>query len=79
LSSKRIYLARHVRFHENVFAFGKSEQIIVPPTHPSATTIPVTLHHPMPPSPALPPLPPTPPHLLWLPYRYLHIIIMIML
>jgi len=69
LTSKRIYLARHVRFHEHVFPLGKSEQIAVPPTHPTAATIPVTLYHPKPPSSALPPLPPTPPtsHLAPLP------------
>lgn len=67
LTSKRIYLARHVRFHEHVF--GKSEQFAVPPTNPTAATIPVTLYHPKPPSSALPPLPPSPPisHLAPLP------------
>jgi len=69
LTSKRIYLARHVRFHEHVFSLGISEQIAVPPTNPTVATIPVTLYHPKPPSSALPPLPPTPPtsHLALLP------------
>jgi len=69
LSSKRIYLARHVRFHEHVFPLGKFEQIVVPPTNPTVANIPVTLYHPQPPSLALPPLPPTPPtsHLAPLP------------
>jgi histone deacetylase 1/2 len=61
LSSKHIYLARHVWFHENVFPLDKTEHIAIPPKHPSAATIPVTLHHPPPPSHALPPLPPIPP------------------
>jgi histone deacetylase 1/2 len=69
LTSKRIYLARHVQFHEHVFPLGKSEQIAVPPTNPTTATIPVTLYHPKPPSSALPPLPPSPPtsHLAPLP------------
>jgi len=69
LTSKRIYLARHVRFHEHVFPLSKSKQIAVPPTHPTAATILVTLYHPKPPSSALPALPPTAPtsHLAPLP------------
>jgi histone deacetylase 1/2 len=59
LSSKRIYLARHVRFHENVFPFDKSEQIAATPKQPSAPSIPITLHPLTPPSPVPSPLPPT--------------------
>ena len=59
LSSKHIYLARYVWFHENVFPFDKSEQIVVPPTQPSTTTQPVTLHLLTTPSQVLPPMPPT--------------------
>jgi len=69
LSSKHIYLSRHVRFHEHVFPLGKSKQIAVPPINSTAATILVTLYHPKPSSPTLPPLPPTPPtsHLAPLP------------
>jgi len=38
LESHRIYVSRHVRFHENVFPFAKSEQVTsspVPPTPPT--------------------------------------------
>jgi len=38
LESDRIYVSRHVRFHENVFPFAKSEQVTsspVPPTPPT--------------------------------------------
>jgi len=38
LESDRIYVSRHVRFHENVFSFAKSEQVTsspVPPTPPT--------------------------------------------
>ena len=61
MSSKHIYLAHHVRFHENVFPLDNSEQIAVLPTQPFATTIPVTLHPLTPPSQVLSPLPPTHP------------------
>jgi len=63
LSSKRIYLARHVRFHENVFPLDKIEQIAATPKQPSAPSIPVTLHPPMQPSSVPSPLPPTLPTL----------------
>jgi hypothetical protein len=59
LSSKRIYLARHIWFHENIFPFDKSEQIVVPPTQPSTATQPVTLHLLTPPSQVLPSMPST--------------------
>jgi len=64
LSSKQIYLARHVRFHENIFPLDKTEQMAATPKQPSALSIPVTLHPLMPPSPVPSPLPstlPTPP------------------
>jgi len=35
LESHRIYVSRHVRFHENIFPFAKSEHVtssLVPPT-----------------------------------------------
>jgi len=69
LSSKHIYLARHVRFHENVFPLDKSKQIAALPIQPSISPIPVTLHPLMPPSPIPSPLPLTPPtpHLTHLP------------
>jgi len=38
LESHRIYVSRHVCFHENVFPFAKSEQVtslLVPPTQPT--------------------------------------------
>jgi len=63
LSSKRIYLARHVRFHENVFPLDKTEQIAATPKQPSAPSIPVTLHPLIQPSSVPSPLPPTLPTL----------------
>jgi len=30
LSSNHLYIARHVRFHENIFSFDKSEQSVAP-------------------------------------------------
>jgi len=35
LASQRIYVSRHIRFHEGVFPFAKSEQIAHLPTTPS--------------------------------------------
>jgi len=59
LSSKRIYLARHVRFHENVFPLDKIEQIAATPKNPPAPSKPVTLHPLMQASSVPSPLPPT--------------------
>ena len=59
LSSKRIYLTCHVRFHENIFHLDKSEQITAPPIQPSASLIPITLHPLMPPFLVPSPLSPT--------------------
>ena len=59
LSSKRIYLARHVRFHETVFPFDKTKQIAATPKQTSAPSIPVTLLPLMQPSSVPSPLPHT--------------------
>ena len=63
LSSKQIYLARHVQFHETVFPFDKTEQIAATPKQPSAPSIPVTLLPLMQPSLVPSPLPHTLPTL----------------
>ena len=78
LSSKRIYLARHVRFHENVFPLDKIEQIAATPKQPSAPSIPVTLHPLMQPSSVPSPLPPTLPTLPPAHFHYLHVIMIIL-
>jgi len=72
LSSKRIYLARHVRFHENIFPLDKNEQIAATPKQPSTPSIPVTLHPLMQPFSVPSPLP------LTLTYHYLHVIMIIL-
>jgi histone deacetylase 1/2 len=56
LSSNRIYLARHVRFHETVFPLDKTEQIVDSPIQPPAATLqPIPSScpntHPAPPAP----------------------------
>jgi hypothetical protein len=54
LASHRIYVSRHVHFHENVFSFANSEQIThtpvpstqpthLPPLHPSQFFQPTTV------------------------------------
>jgi len=48
LLSNHIYLARHVRFHKNIFPFDKSKKIIALPTQPSAATLhPLTPPYPV--------------------------------
>jgi len=43
LSSNHLYIARHVRFHENIFSFDMSEQNIAPPIQsPAAILKPLT-------------------------------------
>jgi len=54
IASHRIYISRHVRFHEHVFPFDNSKQIAKVSTTtpiPSATvTFPNLLNHPPPPT-----------------------------
>jgi hypothetical protein len=53
IASHRIYISRHVRFHEHVFLFDNSEQIAkvstTTPTPPATVTLPNLLNHPPPP------------------------------
>jgi len=70
LKSHRIFVSRHVRFHETIFPFEKSEQVTsspVPPTPPtylpslnSPPCFPPTTSHPAPPNNPI--LPSTAPH-----------------
>jgi len=46
LESDRIYVSRHVRFHENVFPFAKSEQVTSLPVPPTPPTYLPSLHPP---------------------------------
>ena len=46
LESDRVYVFRHVRFHESVFPFKKSEQVTTPPVPPTPTTYLPSLHPP---------------------------------
>jgi len=54
IASHRIYISRHVRFHEHVFSFDNSEQIAkvstTTPTPPATVTLPNLLNHPPPPT-----------------------------
>jgi len=54
ITSHRIYISRHVRFHEHVFPFDNSEQIAkvstTTPIPPATITFPVLLNHPPPPT-----------------------------
>jgi len=54
IASHRIYISRHVRFHEHVFPFDNSEQIAkvstITPTPPATITLPNLLNHPPPPT-----------------------------
>ena len=75
LLSNRIYLTRHVQFHENIFPFDKSEQIVALPKQRFVATL-------QPLRPPYPSLTRCPLHLLQplrLPYHYLHITVMIIL
>jgi len=55
IASHRIYISRHVRFHEHVFPFDNFEQIAkvsnTTPTQPATVTLPTLLHHPPLPTP----------------------------
>jgi len=55
IASHRIYISRHVRFHEHVFPFDNYEQIAkvsnTTPTQPAIVTLPNLLHHPPIPTP----------------------------
>jgi hypothetical protein len=46
LESGRVYVSRHVRFHECVFPFKKSEQVTTPPVYPTPPTYLPSLHLP---------------------------------
>jgi len=46
LESDRIYVSCHVRFHENVFPFAKSEQVTFSPVPPTLPPYPPSLHPP---------------------------------
>jgi hypothetical protein len=46
LESGRVYVSRHVRFHECVFPFKKSEQVTTPPVPPTPPTYLPSLHPP---------------------------------
>jgi histone deacetylase 1/2 len=54
IASHRIYISRHVRFHEHVFPFDNSEQIAkvstTIPIPPATVTLPNLLNHPPPPT-----------------------------
>jgi hypothetical protein len=54
IASNRIYISRHVRFHEHVFPFDNSEQITkvstTTPTSPTNVTLLILLNHPPPPT-----------------------------
>jgi len=54
IASHRIYISRHVRFHEHVFPFDNFEQIAkvstTTPTPPATVTLPNLLNHPPPPT-----------------------------
>jgi len=65
LSSSRMYIARHVKFHENTFPFACSEQTTTLPSPSLQTALPALTVFPTPmPSPSTPFLPPfsTPAH-----------------
>jgi hypothetical protein len=85
LESGRVYVSRHVRFHEHVFPFKKSEQVTTPLVPPTPPTYLSSLH-PLPvfslflpksaehtthlcPLPHLPSLPPCPLIQLTLPHH----------
>jgi len=46
LESDRIYVSRHVRFHENIFPFAKFEQVTSSPVPPTPPTYLPSLHPP---------------------------------
>jgi len=54
IASHRIYISRHVRFHEHVFPFDNFEQIVkvstTTPIPPATVTLPNLLNHPPPPT-----------------------------
>jgi len=54
IASHRIYISRHVRFHEHVFPFDNSEHIAkvstTTPIPPATVTLPNLLNHPPPPT-----------------------------
>ena len=39
MSSNHLYIARHVRFHENIFSFDKSEHSVAPPIQSSTAIL----------------------------------------